>query len=106
MKLPEDKIGQEISVGSFIVYGHALGRSAGLRLGRVLEISKGKPGPFDKGWSIKVIGIEDNEYWDKPPEACQRVGTLKFPERIVVLNKRKFPKNLKKILDEYEWKNK
>jgi hypothetical protein len=33
-----DKSGRELEPGDFIVYGHALGRCAGLRYGVVLEV--------------------------------------------------------------------
>ena len=36
--VPYDKTGTEIKEGDFIVYGHALGRCAGLRIGKVLAI--------------------------------------------------------------------
>jgi len=84
---PKDKLGREIVVGDFIVYGHALGRSAGLRIGKVLDVTH-KPGryPSDSPWRIRVQGVDDD--WaragvDRPLELC-RPGTLQFPERTVV----------------------
>ena len=78
-----DKIGQPITIGSFIAYGHALGRCAGLRIGKVLDITEKK-----KSWSnelslaISVWGIDDD--WScQEVKLCRTRGTLLFPERIL-----------------------
>ena len=64
-----DKAGCDLKPGDFIVYGHALGRCAGLQYGVVLEILP----PNRKGWTgsksprIRVQGIDldDNWVWER-----------------------------------------
>lgn len=89
-----DKIGQEITVGSFVVYGHALGRSAGLKIGRVLDI---KSGPTDAGywrneheppppsWRIRMVGLDDHWCYGAMPKRLTR-GTCQFPDRMCVIS--------------------
>lgn len=99
-----DKVGQEIRVGSIIAYGHALGRCAGIRIGRVLKITQ-KPAPAYLGgdllWRITVIGVDDD--WEhKVPQLNTRVGTLQFPSRIVVLLPCQVPNMHRALLEGYE----
>jgi len=56
-----DKIGQPLAVGDYIAYGHAMGRCAGIRIGKILNINS-KPGVRGTAWSICVIGVDDD--WD------------------------------------------
>jgi hypothetical protein len=90
MMMPVDKIGQEIAVGAYIVYGHALGRSAGLRLGKVLAIN-------DNG-NFTIIGV-DAEWSHRQPSLLSKKSTIKFNDRIVVLSPDKVPDNIKTLLD-------
>lgn len=101
-----DKLGREITPGAMIVYGHALGRCAGLQIGRVLAIKQvpetnywGKEPKM--AWRITVIGIDDHGYGNqKPPELNTRKGTLQFPERIIVLDE--LPPAYKTLLEGYQ----
>lgn len=93
---PLDKIGQEITPGSVIAYGHALNRSAGLRLGKVLAVTPHeKKWNSDSGWAITVLGIDDD--WVRPgqefpvPKLNTRKGTLQYPNRTVVVDPSKLP---------------
>ncbi len=84
---PKDKLGRTIARGDFIVYGHALGRSAGLRIGRVLEVSKAKPDRFyctHSEWRIRVQGVDDDWAPNGEPTLC-RPGTLQYPDRAIRL---------------------
>lgn len=89
-----DKIGQEIQPGSYIAYGHALGRCAGLRIGRVLKVEAWEEEPWrgsDKWvavYRIQVQGV-DNESSYQEPRLTSKKGTLQFPDRIIVLDKAK-----------------
>lgn len=57
-----DKLGQEIRPGRWIVYGHALGRCAALRIGLVLDVKRGPK--TTHAWlredRITVWGIDDD----------------------------------------------
>jgi hypothetical protein len=88
--LPDDRVGRTIRPGCFIAYGHALGRSAGLRIGKVLAVSRVSP-TYSKGyamsfeWRIKVRGISDD--WSfYEPTLLSKDSTLFFPERMIVLD--------------------
>lgn len=98
-----DKIGQEIKPGAYIAYGHALGRCAGLRIGKVLALkSENKGLTWNKKphieYRITVRGIDDD--WEsKPAELNSRNGTLQFPDRILVLNPELVPQNYREMLE-------
>lgn len=102
-----DKLGNEITVGAYIVYGHALGRCAGLQIGKVLSI---KAGPTDAGywrneheppppsWRIRVVSVDDNGFYGNTRKpTLNNKGTLQFPNRILVLAD--LPEAYKQILD-------
>lgn len=110
-----DKNGREIKVGDYIVYGHAIDRSAGLRFGRVLKIKIGTGREVwgrPEGTAITVIGVVDDRYsLDKdrnlvrqPPELLSRVGTLMYPERIIVLDGKDMLLPVRRLLDTYSHK--
>jgi hypothetical protein len=96
-----DKLGQEIKPGCTIVYGHALGRSAGLRIGKVLEVKRYAPGEL-KTWEdyeqfrITVWGVNDD--W-KEPELLSKKSTIQYPSRIIVLPDDAVPKEFKELLE-------
>jgi len=89
-----DRVGQEIVPGCFIAYGHALGRCAGLRIGRVETVNFKKVDEYDwekqknkkvEAISITVLGIDDDSE-SKKPHLLEKRSTLFFPSRMVVLN--------------------
>ncbi len=96
-----DKIGQEIKPGVIIAYGHALGRCAGIRIGKVLKVvSKTVPHHRpETEYRITVRGIEDDWKTNKP-KLTERNGTLQFPSRIIVLPQ--IPDDYHKLLDGIE----
>jgi hypothetical protein len=98
-----DKSGHPIEVGSYVVYGHALGRCAGLRFGKVLKISPRKARWFDDSDSavtIQVIGVDDD--WEREePKLCSKPGNLMFPNRTIVLRGYDLPPTIKELLDGY-----
>lgn len=73
-----DKIGQEVMVGDTIAYGHALGRCAALRIGKIKAIVKVKPYWYEERWAITVQGVDDD---GTVLQLTRRLGTLQFPER-------------------------
>lgn len=100
----QDKTGHPINVGDFLAYGHALGRSAGLRFGKVLDI-KPRTARYngDPGVAITVIGVDEG--W-RGPSLCSRVGTLQYPDRTIVLEPERMPAELKGLLDAFVWEKK
>lgn len=96
-----DKLGQEIKVGSFVAYGHALGRCAGLRIGKVLKLAMRKdPSWSDKeGLAIVVWGIDDEWPSMYEPVLCKSKGYLQFPDRIVVMPEETVSEAYRKLLE-------
>lgn len=92
-----DKLGNEIRIGDYIAYGHALGRCAGLRIGRVLDIKPRKDWRDEEGVSITVRGIDDD--WSKK-ELCKKNGTLLYPDRVIVLRPNMLDSERRDLLDE------
>lgn len=82
-----DKLGKEIKEGCYIIYGHALGRSAGLAFGKVISVSTGEKKYYNGGsytvYKIKIRGVDDD--W-KVPKLLSRDSILQYPDRIVVID--------------------
>jgi len=114
-----DKIGQEIIPGCIIAYGHALGRCAGLRLGKVIKLScRIKPAfanyPERREYRITVHGLDDDSYDTNEPnltnwrgekyqaKLLEKKSTLQFPSRVVVLNEKLLPEDFRKLLASVE----
>lgn len=103
MTEPLDKLGQSIAVGSYLVYGHAMGRSAGLRIGRVLAVKRNEPVAWGSehdragAWRIRVQGVDD-DWTHRAPELC-RPGTLQFPERTIVVQPEQVPAAIRALLE-------
>ena len=103
--IAKDKLGRAFGTGDFIAYGHALGRCAGLRIGKVLAVRQvdgfdwmGPRGQTTKKeWRITVVGVSD-DWAGRTPELCKK-GTLQFPDRILKLDPADVPNA---ILDLYE----
>lgn len=96
-----DKRGKPIVVGAYIVYGHALGRCAGLRFGKVLAVKETvRQDRSMSPYSIRVIGVDD-DWSTREPKLCSRPGNLMFPDRIIVLEAADMPDVHLRLLDEY-----
>lgn len=94
-----DKIGQEIVAGKFIVYGHALGRCAGLRIGKVVQVfepekTNNKYSPYT--YKIKVRGMNDDWSFHEAT-LLSRDSYLWFPDRMIVLDETKLPDIVRKL---------
>jgi hypothetical protein len=107
MNQPKDKLGQPVNVGDIIAYGHALGRCAGLRIGRILRLQE--PDPNASRWAVRanwratVIGIDDD--WEQnAPKLNTRTGTLMFPNRWLVLRAADLPRTHFDLLESFVWK--
>ena len=112
-----DKIGQQIKLGSIVVYGHALGRCAALQLGKILSIKvtyktahRCIGQDMEKGWqyeeyeqpeyrfSVQGVNMHDNWSPDETPSLLRK-GTLQFPSRIIVLDPAVIPEKIRTLLD-------
>lgn len=102
----KDKLGQEIKVGSYIVYGHNVGRCGGLRVGIVKEILENKDEFRSKSsnnsYKFKIRGIDDDWNWDNyldfsKIQLLQKDSFIQFTTRIIVLND--LPLEYKKLLN-------
>jgi uncharacterized protein YneR len=108
----KDKLGQDIQVGCYIAYGHALGRCAALKIGRVLKVATKPREAWDTTSStdrITVVGVDDDMWhWDpeRYPIKLSKIGTLQFPDRVIVLNPKLVPVEFKALMDAFEWTDK
>lgn len=76
----KDKTGkQEIEVGSYVVYATTLGRSAGLKFGKIIEIKE-----KEEGFAYRVVGVDDN--WTHLSPEINKPGTLLYENRMVILS--------------------
>jgi len=94
---PLDRLGTPIVPGVFILYAHALGRSAALQWARVLLVEARADDPYGAphGVSILTWGVADRY---EGPELQRRPGRLLFPDRIVVVPRRRVPKAERALL--------
>jgi hypothetical protein len=102
-----DKIGQEITPGSIIAYGHALGRCAGLRIGKVLAVATKMEEKWGREYEVDRITIRgvDGEWVNEKPKLLTKKSTLQFPDRCIVLDPTKIKSELKELLDTVELEN-
>jgi hypothetical protein len=77
----QDKVGNEITVGSFIAYAHLLSRSAALQFGRVEVVNEDKD-------TITVLGVEDGygeDLEETKPSVLLKRSTLLYPKRTLIV---------------------
>lgn len=110
-----DKTGRALKAGDFVVYGHALGRCAGLQYGRVLAITEGKFGYDDKLYpKLRIQGVEmdDNNAFHHPERTKERrerfkdplasllkPSVLTFPSRVLRVTRDQVPAEVLELLD-------
>lgn len=101
-----DRLGQPIHEGDYIIYGHALGTSAGLQLGLILEIRTVQEDSYSsKSGDPRFVVVGVDQDWKKEkPKLCSRKGTLLFPERILVVQRGQVSTDCLDLLDEYQEK--
>ncbi len=94
----EDKAGQKVVRGDYIVYGHNLGRCAGLRFGKVLDIYLARRtwGRVEDSWRIVIRGVDD-DWGSREPQLLAKKSFLQFPDRIMKVNEL-FPEKYRKLL--------
>lgn len=101
MKEYKDKSGRELKVGDYIIYGSLLGRCAGLKYGKILELTKAKESSYRSQYEgplkLKVVSVDDN--WShRGPELC-KPGYLEFSERILKIQRNQIPEQILTMLD-------
>jgi hypothetical protein len=107
--VPRDKVGTRIEEGSYVVYGHALGRCAALRIGKILDYEfKGFDSSYDRDTSVwaedtskpifyfSVWGVDEG--WNREPKLTSTKGTLQFADRMMVVDYDTLPFEYKKLL--------
>jgi len=99
-----DKCGQEIKAGCFVIYGHALGRCAALKFGKILKITlKGSRYPHRPDipeHHFSVIGVDEDNWKNPITYSLSKKGTLQFSDRMVVIPKSMLPQEVKVLLDQ------
>jgi hypothetical protein len=103
-----DKSGRLIQPGDLIVYGHALGRCAGLQYGKVLAVNWKDERVYDyrtNKWDedarvphFTVQGV-DQDWSHEEPKLLKRKGTLQFGDRILVVEREQVPMTVLELLD-------
>lgn len=122
-----DRLGQIIGIGSIIAYGHALGRCAGLQLGKVLavktivipahyttwewakvtypeptrrvELAEPKmTAPARREYRITVWGVDEDWGGKYKPFLTSRKGTLQYPDRMIVISTDKVPMDVAELV--------
>lgn len=98
-----DKSGRDVKTGDIIVYGHALGRCAGLRYGKVLGFRPNEShASFEEACAVKLQVIGVNDDWSHlESELLERVSYVQFPERVLILERTQVPDRVLRLLDNY-----
>lgn len=105
-----DKAGVPVEPGDFIIYGHALGRCAGLQYGKVLGYAPHPKSDWgynsktgDRDCKLRIIGVDDS--WShKPPELLSKASIVCFGDRVLKLHPDQVPKPIAALLESYETK--
>ena|SRR5579863_9567177 len=108
----DDKLGQELKPGRWIVYGHNLGRCAGLRIGMIIAAVKGEESercPWNRQDRITVWSIDDDhaayaafhpeDSWSSPKPLSKK-STLLFASRCLVIPTALVPEQYRKQIAE------
>lgn len=99
----KDKSGREIQVGDIIAYGHALGRCAGMRYGKVLAVKMGQDlEHYDKKAAKLTVQGVDDDWAHNEPELLNKKSTLAFGTRILKLNRDQVSPKVLAILEKVE----
>lgn len=108
-----DKAGWEVLPGDYIVYGHALGRCAGLQYGRVIAVLPPVKDPY-MGFcaKIRVRGVDADDNWLGYSNHATRKyrreleilkpGTLAYPSRVLKVEPHQIPEEIRMLLEQIE----
>lgn len=96
-----DKVGNVLNPGDLIVYGHSLGRSNTLRIGKVLSVNYKDNGTF----TLTVRGVNDDHveyewYYKGSPELLTKASTLQYPHRTLKLSPENISQEILSLLDQ------
>lgn len=100
-----DKADMLVQAGDLIVYGHALGRCAGLRYAKVLEVVwSGQPVNLYDGTGneahaarLRVHGVDD-DWSHNAPKLLSKPSILSFGSRVLVLGGHQVPTAIRDLL--------
>lgn len=96
----KDKSGRLIREGDYIIYGHALGRCAGLRYGKVIGLKTREIEHYGRENEIKVKiqvqGVDDD--WNHREASLCKKSYLEFSERILKIDEDQIPKKYLELL--------
>jgi hypothetical protein len=106
-----DKAGKQVLPGDIIVYGHGLGRCAGLRYGKILAVQLSKTSAYEydpktqtRGAHypvrLRVQGVDDDATY-RGPVLC-KPGTLSFESRVLKVRADQLPPAVAKLLANVE----
>lgn len=96
----KDKAGRLILPGAYIVYAVSLGRSAGLRWAKVLEVSPAKKteyGGLHGNCALKVQPVDAE--WSHKQAEPQKVSYLRFSDRTVIVDEEYVPEVIFRLLN-------
>lgn len=106
-----DKTRRLVLPGDYIVYGHALGRCAGLQYGRVIAVLPPVRDPYGGVCAkIRVQGVDAHDNWlgyskkNKGYKAGKvellRPGTLCYPSRVLKVEPHQIPEQVLALLEQ------
>ena len=102
-----DKLGQPISVGDYIAYGHTCGSSGMLRIGRVLRVEgrdvlqhQHQPYPYEPRITVQAINDDYPTIWGVNPLA--RPSVLQYPRRMVVITRAQVPAEYRALVGDID----
>ena len=101
----KDKSGKILAPGDLIVYGHALGRCASLKYGKVVAIEwSAESYDGDKKPKLKIRGLDDDgsqwSHWDiNSAKISNRKSVLEFPSRVLKIERDQLPNEYVKLFD-------
>ena len=104
----KDKAGRNLCPGDLIVYGHSLGRCAGLQYGKVLAITEGLCGDFlgTRVPKIRIIGVAADYGYEQAPELLSKESLLEFSDRVIRITEDQIPLTILNLLKGYTSKKK
>lgn len=93
-----DKAGREIKAGDLIVYGHNLGRCAGLRYGRVVAVTLSKEERYrDRIPKLRIRAVDD-DWGCKDVSLLAKDSFLSYGNRVLKVTEDQIPSEVLALL--------